>query len=254
MQLDACLRSIERFAPYGGPVVVIFKASTPEFAAGYRLLQHSSRVQLVPQSDDFRVDVLKAVDPGREYTVFHTDDDVFFRRPPILPPMGKGFAAFSLRLGENTTYCYPRRRNQPVPPRTERGPVVAWRWTRAQDDFAYPMSLDGHVLATVLVRRMLACSHFANPNELETELHRRRHLAPSGMMAFRESSIVSIPANIVAPTYRNRAGDNPEWSAEELNRRFLAGERIDLDAMDFAQVRAAHQEIPLAFTSTGGGQ
>ncbi len=32
MQLHACLRSIERFAPYDGRVAVLFKASTPEFS------------------------------------------------------------------------------------------------------------------------------------------------------------------------------------------------------------------------------
>jgi hypothetical protein len=36
-------------------------------------------------------------------------------------------------------------------------------------------------------------------------------------------------------------------SPEALNARFLAGERIDLDAMDFSAVRGAHQEIPLVF-------
>ena len=33
-------------------------------------------------------------------------------------------------------------------------------------------------------------------------------------------------------------------SAEELNARYLAGERLDLDAMDFSNVTAWHQEIP----------
>lgn len=247
MQLEACLRSIERFAPYSGPVIVVYKATSPEFREGYRLLVTGERVRLAPQSDDFRRDVLEAVDAGFEYTVFHTDDDVFFRRPPAQPIMDSRFAAFSLRLGENTTHCYPLSSEQPLPRRSERDAFFAWNWTRASHDFAYPISLDGHILATAVLRRMLACARFDNPNELESELHLRRHLAPSGMLSFRESCLVSIPANIVTPTYRNRAGENPDWSAEALNRRFLAGERIDVDAMDFSSIRGAHQEVPLAF-------
>ena len=36
MQLDACLRSIERLAPYVGPIIVVYLATTGEFANGYR--------------------------------------------------------------------------------------------------------------------------------------------------------------------------------------------------------------------------
>jgi hypothetical protein len=247
MQLDACLRSIERFAPYSGPVVVIYKASSSEFAEGYRLLDGAERWRLVPQSDDFRRDVVEAVDAGCEHTVFHTDDDVFFRAAPAEVIMGSRFAAFSLRLGENTTYCHPLDSEQPLPLRSEHGPFMGWSWPRASLDFAYPMSLDGHVFRTRLLRRMLRCARFGDPNELENELHLRRHLAPFGMLAFRQSCLVSIPVNIVTPAFRNRAGENPEWSPGSLNRRWLDGERIDLDAMDFSSVRGAHQEIPLAF-------
>lgn len=256
MQLEACLQSIDRYAPYDGPVVVVYNATSRAFEDGYRRLLaglEGKRVRLVSQTYDFRRDVLGAVDPMCEHTVFHTDDDVFFRMPPARPIMGDRFAAFSFRLGQNTTYCYPRRREQPVPPRSAHEPFIAWNWTRASDDFAYPMSLDGHVFTTKTLRRMLVCAQFNTPNELESELHLRRHLAPPGMLAFRESCLVSIPVNVVTATYRNRAAENPDWSAEALNRRFLAGERLDLDAMDFSVVRGAHQEIPLAFKRDGIG-
>jgi hypothetical protein len=248
MQLDACLRSIERSAPYAGPITVIYLATTEEFADGYRLLDLGERVRLVEQSDDFRSVVINALDPKDEHTVFHTDDDVFFLRPPTAPVLPPGFAAFSLRLGENTTYCYPLHRMQQVPTTAANGSVMAWDWTRAEGDFSYPMSLDGHILSTGLLLRMLARARFANPNQLEGELHLRRYLAPPAMLAFRESCLVSIPANIVSSTHQNPSGANPAWSAEALNRRFLAGERLDLKAMDFSAIQGAHQDVLLAFT------
>jgi hypothetical protein len=247
MQLDACLRSLERLAPYSGPVTVVYHATNPDFGRAYRLLDTSPRVRLIAQSDDFRGDVMAALSVDSEYTVFHTDDDVFFREPPTAPVLPEGFAAFSLRLGENATYCYPYRSSQSVPCITGDGPFIAWDWTRADHDFSYPMSLDGHIVRTRLVQRMLARARFVNPNELEPELHIRRYLAPSGMLAFRHSCLVSIPANVVSATHRNRASENPEWSAEALNARFIARERIDLDAMDFSDVRGAHQEVALVF-------
>jgi hypothetical protein len=248
MQLDACLASIDRSAPYAGAIVVVYKATNHEFAEAYSSLRVGDRVSLVPQSDDFRRDVIEALPADDAYTVFHTDDDLFFRRPPIAPAVARGFAAFSLRLGENTTYCYPLDRSQRVPAQPADGSVIAWDWTRADGDFSYPMSLNGHVFSTGLLRRMLARAHFANPNDLEAALHVRRHLAPRWMLAFRESCLVSIPVNVVSSTHENRAGGDPELAPEALNARFLAGERIDFQAMDFSSVRGAHQEVPLVFT------
>jgi hypothetical protein len=253
MQLDACLRSIQSLAPYGaGPIVVIYLATTDEFADGYRLLDLGGRVLLVEQGDDFRGAVMNALDPTNPYTVFHTDDDVFFRKPPTAPALPPGFAAFSLRLGENTTYSHPTDRAQRVPVTSSGASVMAWNWTRAEGDFSYPMSLDGHILATGVLLRMLARARFANPNQLEEELHYRRYLAPAGMLAFRESCLVSIPANIVSSTHRNRAREDAGTSPRALNARFLAGDRIDVEAMDFSLVRGAHQDIAYVFTRVGG--
>ena len=250
MQLDACVRSIERCAPYAGAIVVIYKATNRDFGAAYDSLGVGSRVRLVPESDDFRRDVMHALDAGDVHTVFHTDDDIVFRRPGIAPMPAPGFAAFSLRLGMNTTNCYPLDRPQRLPSFSADGEVIAWDWTRADADFAYPMSLNGHVFSTVLLRRMLARARFANPNELEAQLHARRHLAPRWMLAFRESCLTSIPVNVVSSTHENRAGGNAELAPQALNARFLAGERIDIEATDFSDVRGAHQEIPLVFERT----
>ncbi len=107
------------------------------------------------------------------------------------------------------------------------------------------------MIPTRLLLRLLGRIGFTNPNELEEELALKRYLAPRWMMSFSRSCLVSIPVNIVSATHLNRAGTAPEMSSEALNARFLAGERIDLDAMDFRAVRGAHQEIPLVFTGTG---
>ena len=247
MQLDACLRSIERNAPYDGPITVVYRATDDRFEAGYRALAAGERVRLVREGD-FRSDVLAALEPSVAATVFHTDDDVFFRAPPGAPFLLPGVAAFSLRLGENTTYCYPYGRPQTPPETGSDGPVIAWDWTRLAPDFGYPLALNGHVMETRLVRRIVERARFSNPNRLEDALHIRRYLAPPLMLAFRESCLVSIPANVVTTTHANRAAEDPELSTAALNERFLAGERIDFDRMDFSAVDAAHCELPLVFT------
>jgi hypothetical protein len=122
---------------------------------------------------------------------------------------------------------------------------MAWDWTHADGDFAYPMSLDGHIFRTDLLLPILTPLEYTTPNELEEILHSRRHLVPPLMLSFDRSCVVSIPANVVTSTHRNRTGENPDWSAGALNSRLLAGDRIDLAAMDFTSVTGSHQEVPL---------
>jgi hypothetical protein len=247
LQLDACLRSIDRFAPYLDPIFVLSKATTAEFAEGYRIVAAGTRAQFRAESGDFRRDVMDLLDPASEHSMFLTDDDLFYRAPPVAAGPTDECAAVSLRLGANTTYCYALARDQPIPAFISHGPFKAWDWTRASDDFAYPMSMDGNVIHTALLRRIFDRARFANPNEQEEEMHLRRYLAPAWMLGFGESCLVNIPANIVSPTHRNRAGTEPALAARALNERFLSGERLDLEAMDFSSVRGAHQEIALVF-------
>jgi hypothetical protein len=250
MQLDACLRSINRFAPYAGSITVIYRATSAKFEEGYALIMSAGQATFIEQSA-FEVDVLNAISKEDEYAVFHTDDDLFFRTPPAPPVPPKGFAAFSLRLGTNTTYCYSGATTQALPSLARSAPYIGWDWTRAQHDFAYPMSLDGHVFKTILLQRLLGDASFANPNELEEELHLRRYKAPRWMLAFEQSCLVSIPLNIVSTTHANRAGTNPELSPVRLNDRFLAGERIAIDSIEASSICGAHQELALAFESRG---
>jgi hypothetical protein len=251
MQLDACLRMLDRWAPYSGSITVVYQATTKAFAEAYDMIEPVARVRLVPQGADFKTTVIQEVQSGREHIVFHTDDDLFFAPAPCAPVLPPATAAFSLRLGANTVYCHTLDRQQHVPHTFETGELIAWDWTGADGDFGYPMSLNGHIFHTQLLLRMLKRARFGNPNQLEEELHYRRYLAPRWMLAFRTSSVVSIPANSVSATHVNRVSSDPTTSPEALNERFLYGERIDLSAMDFSAVRGAHQEIALAFTRPG---
>jgi hypothetical protein len=246
LQLDACLRSIERFAPYDGPIAVLYATSDDQFEQGYRELELPDRVTLRRESD-FDRDVRQLLADADEHVVFHTDDDVFFREASPLVQLSPELACFSLRLGVNTTHSYPRDRRQALPAFASGGGFLVWEWARADGDFGYPMSLDGHIFRTALVRRLLERATFKNPNALEEELALRRHHAPRLMASYAESCLVSLPLNVVTSSHQNRFAADAALSPASLNERFLAGERIDLDAMDFTAVRGAHQVVELAF-------
>src|SRR5207253_1959732 len=113
--------------------------------------------------------------------------------------------------------------------------------------FSYPLAVNGHVFRTSDVAIWLDALDYRNPNELEAALQWFNSKLPARMAAGRHSSVVSIPANVVNETFENRSGS--DYAVQDLNDRFLAGERIDLQQMDFASVNSAHVEISFVFTS-----
>lgn len=250
MQLDALLRSLLRRAPYRGSITVVYSATTDLFRDGYAQLDTEARVRLVPQSDDFQATLLELLPREEGLIVFHTDDDLFFRTPPCAPLLPAGCVSFSFRLGENTTYCYPFARDQRLPAREQLKDFMVWEWSEAEHDFAYPMSLDGHIFNVTLIRDLLADATFRDPNELERELHLIRHRAPRLMASFRHSCVVSVPLNAVTSSIANRRGADPRFTPEALNDLFLRGLRIDLGDIDGTSICGAHQELTLTFSTT----
>src|SRR5690242_1039808 len=81
MQLDACLRSLaERVGSLYGRVAVLYCATAPEFTEAYAQLVEEYPDALWRRETEFAED-LRALVTDAPWTVFHTDDDVFFRTP-----------------------------------------------------------------------------------------------------------------------------------------------------------------------------
>jgi hypothetical protein len=245
MQLDAFLDRVERYArDLFARLVVIYTSTSTQFEEAYARLELDRPWARWVREEDFRDDLLRAIDAA-ETTVFHTDDDVYYR-PPGSIGLRDDEVCFTLRLGVNTTYCYPLDLDERLLEPSFDGDRVSWDWRRqGPGAYRYPLALNGHVFRTWAVESWLKRASYANPNELEAALQTCNDEVEPRMASFRESVVVSIPANIVNETYANRHGNLA--TAAELNDRFLAGQRIDLATMRFDDIRACHQEIPFAF-------
>ena len=215
LQLDAFLRSAKKYAPYD--LIRICDTSGAAFEQYVRLFlaQH-------------------------ERVVFHTDDDVFFRRISA-DHSHRQDAVRSFRLGRNTLYQHTTGRRQRVPSN------FPWRWHNAEGDFGYPLCLNATVYRSADLLPLLDF-HFDNPTSLEAQLAAKAdEFAPEWMTAPLHSCCVSIPYNRVTTGSRNPISDNPAHSAEALQALWDEGYRLDLDAMDFSSVIGAHQVIEPRF-------
>lgn len=241
MQLDLLLTSLKRNAPDVFQPTVIVNAKKDEFQDGYGICaeEHPDVGFMLEDGLTYQVRSLLR-DAGQ--IAFFTDDDVLYRTPwiPSLAEDGQ-LICFSLRLGRNTNYCYPYARSQQVPV----GSI--WNWAGADGDFGYPMSLDGHIFRADDLLPLIR--NFSTPNWLEKMLMEgASKIARPWMQCDVESSLVGIPINRVQDEMPNRNGETHPYSIQELNHRYLRGERINLNALDFSDIRGAHQELELVFS------
>lgn len=240
-QLDLLLTSLERNAPGFFDVSVLW---TGEQQAYSICESEHPEARFIPE-DGLTYQVRYLVEQTKTVT-FLTDDSVLYREvmlEPILTLAQERVLTFSLRLGQNTSICYPHDSRQIVPESPD-GPVKLWRWRGAQGDFGYPMSLDGHIFRSADISRLIQDRHFSTPNSLEEMLMSQKIGRPL-MASYPHSCLVGIPVNRVQHTHPNRAGEKHPFGPDALNARYLVGERIDLDALDFSDIRGAHQEIEL---------
>ncbi len=259
-QCDLLLRSLERYAP-AEPTVVLYRDGP-----GYPELRHERRGESFIREFGREHEFQNLVDSalafahaaGEETVTFLCDDDVCYRP---WPPPGEPTPAelleeddellcVSLRLGRNCVMQYPTGVEQEWPN------VNPWEWQVSQGDFAYPGSIDGHVFTLADVNDMLADREYPNPTALECVLADACHeFAPERrlMRSYDHSVLVGVPVNRVSEQSRVRFGELHPAPADMLLAGFLAGRRLDLAAIDFSAVDAAHVELELRWAAGGSG-
>jgi hypothetical protein len=74
------------------------------------------------------------------------------------------------------------------------------------------------------------------------------NLIPAMMAAFEQSVVINTPLNRVQETCLNRAGETFGQSAEEMNKLYLDGNRLDFKSIDFSNIIGCHQELKINWT------
>jgi glycosyltransferase involved in cell wall biosynthesis len=251
-QLELLLRSLKIFFKnwYKYNPCILYTYSEPAYRDGYEKLKqlHPEFIYICEKdSIPFKQHVLNLARDINPYTVFLVDD-IVFRQPFDLE--SEAFKVFtknreilclSLRLCPRINYCYSA--NKPAPPPTFEQHLI-WDWQKMppDNDWGYPMSLDGHVFRTEEIKPIIQAIEFDSPNFFEERLTASPINLPK-MICYSDGKILNIPANRVQETHVNRHGNL--ITPAELNREFLDGKTISLKNVLDVKNTAAHQEIPL---------
>lgn len=257
-QCDLTLKSIfENAETLCSKINVLYTASLEEFDRGYSKLKKlwGKQVNFVKQTN-FQKDLVSLTTSTEPFTVYFTDDDIFYRKlkkkNSIYIINSPEFACFSLRLGTNTYIQDPYRGIHTTFPafNSWHDEVLYWDWIQEQlhTNFAYPLSVDGHIFSTNLLLRIIDKFDYDNPNSFEGRLQQFSKNLPNKMACFTKSHVVNTPLNRVQDTCTNLAGQRFPADAKTLNDYWLDDYRPKLKEMDFSNIVGCHQEISLRLT------
>lgn len=266
-QLKLLLDSIARYATNTFKIRINYTSSGNDYEKAYDKLKSESDGEVVWKREenlreDF-IDTLKECDTG--FVCISTDDTVLYqplsgRMRDIKELLDNQTLCFSFRLGFNTiVQDYRDGRLQPPLTQWETpkigkhydGNFIRWPYTEYHqfNNYGYPIGMDFcmyRVEDILPITEELSFETFRTwEGVLAGDWRHRFHHKPL-IASFRHSVAVNIPTNESQGGLY--AGMKYPMSLDELNKKYLDGQTLDLDAMDFSEIRGCHQEIKLEFS------
>jgi hypothetical protein len=269
-QLDLLLRSMTKHDNGGiwNHIMVLYKSSNDEFERGYKKIYHNINTGGIypttmcwdendPDALPFKEELLCIINTTEpKYIMFLVDDmimmnDVTFnwvRAKQMLET--QPISTISLRLGLNTTWQYQTNSPTMMPLNyKEENNLIIWNRVTIPPtmNFNYPLSTDGHIFRADMIVPIIREMNFTFPNDFEAGLQAYARRVPALMACPKQSVFVNSPINLVQDKFKNKAGTKYGIPSKELNDKFLAGQRINYESIDFNTVKGCHQELLMEF-------
>lgn len=235
--------------------IVLYKASNQRFENAYKKLASEYPDTKFIKENSFKQDLLACVH-NKEYVLFLVDDCIFTRYYSIktisdFMNICGGVLGFSLRLGNNTTQCYPLRINNDIPIMQPMGKNInAFSWKESgAGDFSYPLEVSSSMYRMENIKPLLEGSNYYSPNSLEWIMSISVKLFNSMpfLLCYETSPAFCNPINKIQTENNNRVGINPAYSIENLLILYESGYRIDYNLFNGFISNGAHQEVDIDF-------
>lgn len=255
-QTSACVRSFYKHFKEAADeqktkVTILYKASSDSFHGGYEKVKNALQYSNLSwiKENNFRsqtIDLVTGIDCKK---IMFLVDDIVFVKPFSLSDHQIQLVdhhmilATSLRLHPGITHCYATDKPSSVPKFVKQ---CIWTWNTSEGDWGYPMSVDGNVYRSEMMKRLVPGLQFSNPNSFEAALDNIKvgPLMPGHLACYLDGPrLVNIPANRVQNQYKNRFAEG--YTAEELNDLYLSGKEIDIQVYEGIAPSTCHVPVEL---------
>lgn len=257
MQLDLTLTSNEKccIEKEIRNEQVIYKATDENFEKAYQQVAKEHPLVKFIKETNFKLNLYNCL-KKKEYVLFVVDDCIFTNKYSLNTikinlDICNGVLGFSLRLGNNTKFCYPLNIENKIPYMQSLGKdIYAFNWKEAgEGDFSYPLEVSSSIYRIADIKPIIEGIHYSNPNQLEWVMY---NYIPSlikkpFLLCYETSIAFCNPVNRIQEENNNRVGINPNYSIENLLNLYNDGYRIDYNLFDKFISNGCHQEKDLDF-------
>jgi hypothetical protein len=207
----------------------------PEHVESYEILKKDYPQVNFVEEKLFKNDLLLLIHDNTSILFPITDDTIFtenFSLRKIIDALdgNRDTLGFSLRLGNNTNWCFPLNIPQGIPAFDiidSENKINKYNWTLAEHDFSYPLEISSSVYRLEDIFDILEKGEYINPNTLEAILAQN---APrfvneqQFLLCYKKSVAFSCPLNRVQTYNQNRCGN---INADRLKDDYMNNYRID---------------------------
>jgi len=257
MQLDCCLKTLYKQCQDIDKIdiSVLYTTTSEKHQKSYDILEQTYLDVNFIKENNFKEDLLVLIQ-DKNHILFVVDDTIFvdeFYIADMVDTLTYNHNEYalgvSLRLGLNTTYCYPLNKVQKIPEL-----INGWYglkkfdWIKAEYDFNYPLELSSSFYRLKDLGSLLKTLHYSNPNELEYLLSINSRIFNKNYLLCYENSVAfSNPVNKVQNVNNNRVATEHNYSIEYLLSMFLDEFRIETTNFEDFMPHGCHEETEFLF-------
>ena len=152
-------------------------------------------------------------------------------------------------LGSQITFCYTKQKAMHLPetlnPSKKQDDLLKFSWEDGSYDWAYPLSVDGHIFPTSEISVAAKLLDYRAPNTFERALQILTPLYQKRLgYCFESPRILNIPLNRVQNEIENINGN---IGAENLLEKWQNGLTLDFNALSDTKTESVHKEILITF-------
>jgi len=252
LQLDALLSSFFHNKNGECPVIVLYKVSNQRHQKAYDDVAKKYKNSVVFKSENNRsfknvlLEALSELDVGK---IFFLVDDIIFTEKvdfTMLSRIDTTKYIFSLRMGSHLNFSYVVNQPQKLPHFIQDDEnYLYWYWYAGEFDWAYPLSVDGHIFGKQEMIAMAEYFDYKAPNSFEGILQNEKDLFQKRVgMSYKKARIVNNPCNKVQSEVENLHGT---FHQDELLLFWENGKEIDITPLQGYVNKSVHEEIEFSF-------
>jgi hypothetical protein len=271
VRLHLLLESLHRNGGNLFDITVLYRGSSNEFFKGYEKAaihfngknrySHTFPVRWIEmEHSSVAKNVLSFLPSARDLVCIFNDENILFKNPPSFTAIKTLFdehdpLALSLRLGNNTVIQNPYNADEyfsEIPPDGEFVLDQFLVWDAASvapyTNFGIPFSINGHIYKNRSLAKILDQSSSSKIDDLEPEIqpifyNNLYDGLPSTLSCLEYSIAIHNSSQKIADTDHQPLG----LGLEDLNKRYLQSQTIDLDYITFDHISMPFEHFVLRF-------